>query len=357
MAIQTDEYGQPVLDDQGNPVQIPDAAPVQPAPVAAPGPAPVAPPPPPPRNNTYMGPNIGSPNATPQQFFQDNQFLQGNHSFVTPPTPDQAAGASGRVAAGTGAESNEAALGRLRSVDAPGSRTLGVMNAPAPDPTDEVMQLAQRMGVPLKTATEAVKAQQQFQALRGYKADMERGIMTPAQVIAKWTPFFQKTGGMTPYQEAQTKMRQQQLDQAAARANRVVPAKPDPNIGMAMRQLEKNIQALQKDVATGMAPGLLDAKGKPSPRGQAVAAQLKQWQDQLAEMKAQQQRGAAPAGTATGTTPPPAPGPVRPPVVAARPAPAAPKPTSPFHEGQLVRSKKDGKTYRIVNGVPVPVSQ
>lgn len=39
---------------------------------------------------------------------------------------------------------------------------------------------------------------------------------------------------------------------------------------------------------------------------------------------------------------------------AAAPSPAAP--TTPFNEGQLIRSKADGKLYKVVNGQPVPAS-
>ena len=94
---------------------LPTTMPTQTAPVAAP----MAPP----RNNSYMGPNIASPDASPQQFFRDNPFLQGTHSFITPPEPSPEAAA--RVAYGTGGESDRSRLARLQAADQPGTRTIG----------------------------------------------------------------------------------------------------------------------------------------------------------------------------------------------------------------------------------------
>lgn len=245
--IQTDEYGQPVLDDQGNPVQI--AAPQQP-----PAAAPATPPtlvnrggqpyqgtpiqPPTGQGRMYMGPKMSQSDES--AFMLSPPGTRTN--LMPPPTPQQAAAAQ----AG-GVESNQAALARQQRVDAPGSRTIGVNNAPAPDLSEEVMAMAQRMGVPLRDATAAVKASQQFQATSAraamIKSLTDQGVPEPEAVRLANDKYGlliangYKGSGMTAYQQAETKMRQQQLDQQKARANRIIPPKATPAVVMQFKSL------------------------------------------------------------------------------------------------------------------------
>ncbi|HUD75323.1 MAG TPA: hypothetical protein VMQ76_09650 [Terracidiphilus sp.] len=104
----------------------------------APGGAPPSPPAPiqPPRNRMYMGANVGPPDATPQQFFDARgQAPNTMVNQMPPPTPAQAAGAPGRVAAATSGVMNPG----LTSNDE-GSRKFAIM---------QMIQQKQDMGQPV----------------------------------------------------------------------------------------------------------------------------------------------------------------------------------------------------------------
>jgi hypothetical protein len=273
------------------------------------------PPPPPPQ------PGPGVPMAPPPPPVQSAPFDPGQaYDQAAQAGPGPSASAAWGQYAGTGQTSSPA---RVYPPMRPGALDSKIIQGPhqvaPPDPGEEVMRLAQSMGVPLNQAIQAIDAQQRYQAQRGYQADLDRGV-SAEDAMTKWGPMLM--GGMNsrgitsgfggPTRGGSNMEKVVGPGQQLFRNGVMVggpPAVPkvDPNIGRAALQLEKQIQALQRDVATGMAPGPIDSKGKPNPRGQAVAEQLKQWQTQLSTLKAQQVSPAQ--GTATGTMP----GPVAPP--------------------------------------------
>ena len=102
--------------------------------------------------------------------------------------PGPAATAAWDQYVGTGQTSSPA---RVYPPMRPGALDSHVIQGPhqvaAPDPGEDLMRLAQSMGVPLQQAIQAVDAQQRFQAQRGYQADLDRGV-SAEQAAVKWFP-------------------------------------------------------------------------------------------------------------------------------------------------------------------------
>jgi len=161
----------------------------------------------PPRNNIYMGPNIASPDASPQQFFRDNPFLQGTHSFITPPEPSPEAAA--RVAYATGGESDQSRLARLQAADQPGTFTTGTQTE---DPYSDASVANQRN----QMIYGAMKAYQ------GGDRSPENVALLMSQTAMPGGRYSPYSWGMTPAQQAANAIAQRRLaiaqDQGAQRA-------------------------------------------------------------------------------------------------------------------------------------------
>lgn len=143
----------PMASQQQAPAPLAPPAPGGPP---APGQAPIQPP----RNRMYMGANVGPPDATPQQFFDARgQAPNTMVNQMPPPTPAQAAGAPGRVAAATSGVMNPG----LTSNDE-GSRKFAVM---------QMIQQKQDMGQPVPP--------EQIAALLGGSAGRQPQPITPYQ--------------------------------------------------------------------------------------------------------------------------------------------------------------------------------
>lgn len=198
------------LPTQAAPVAPPVAPPMtgtQPAPVAPVVP-PQQPPVEPPRNRMFMGPNIGGP-TNPQEFFGD---LSPNRLIMPPamrnpgPLPPQAQAAmQARLAAGTGAESDPAALSRLQAADRPGSRTIDVRSE---SPTSDASLANQRN-------------QMLYNAMKKFDAG-DRSPEVQALILGKAAQ-----RPMSAFQQVSSIQRQQQLDQQKARADKGVAVKTD----------------------------------------------------------------------------------------------------------------------------------
>lgn len=106
----------------------------------------------------------------------------------------------------------------------------------------------------------------------------------------------------------------------------------------------------------------VDENGASSNEAMVKQTELRALESALKQSRQQGPVPIPPPQTATATSapeaalpPPRRTGFVMPPEVSGAPAAAAAQ--SPFKEGQIVRSKKDGKRYRIVNGEPVEITE
>lgn len=219
---------------------------------------------------------------------------------------------------------------------------------------------------PVDQAQKAINAAIQYQSQRGYNQDLQSG-MSPDQALAKWAPLMLGKGGLTG---AASMIRATQPKpnfsfvpgeegapatfQAPGQRPVVVPRSAMPRGNAEDLQITdvmpgvKLIRDMQSGVfkiATGERP-LSEAQrlklmkdsiemkrkisemDKESPQYLETLRVLKAYENSLKE--------------AGGT-----PRPVK------APAPSVSAPSSPYKEGQRIRSKKDGKTYIVRNGVPV----
>lgn len=261
------------------------------------------------------------------------------------------------------------------------------------DPTERMWAAMEREfgGLPLAQAQKAVETALKFQGMRTYQQELAKG--TPAaEALAKAGPMLFGTSGMrgmgmtTPAQQAAQALREREFafkQQQAAK----------PRIVHVGNRAYRENAAGQFEPVTPEPPPTHQARItlKEDEFGPAISgyASDKEIAERLARMKARDDAAAAESASAAAspgvlgrvkqalgfgatTVVPPAPamltpqspirlgpgitmGGIQPPAAAAPMAPAttttatAPK----FREGQLIRNKRTGKLYKIVNGVPV----
>lgn len=331
--VQTDEYGQPILDENGDPFTIADTAASVQAPISyTPGAAPsyefgrgigvlspqaavVAP-----RNRTYIGPMVGDSNDSPQQFFQHNPKLANRMPPPPSISPDQQAALQGRLSANPEMDQYRARVLAARAVDTPGAHTIGFSNPPMPDPIDEVVKMAQRLNVPLKQATDAYQAAMAFQAMSArqaaYKAGIDRGLST-TQAAAEADAQYglaaaggrRATYGQTLNQQIQSDLRKTQLEQE----NEIAKARLDynkgkvtidPVLGREKLETEKALNKLNADIVSGKTSSRLKSNGKPDPKWPIVEAELNRLQKKLDDINRASPSYSTTPST-TGTTPAP----------------------------------------------------
>lgn len=223
--------------------------------------------------------------------------------------------------------------------------------------------------VPLDQAQKAIQAAIQYQSQRGYQQDLDSG-MSPYQALAKWAPLMLGKG-------------------LSGAASMVRATQPKPNFSF--------VPGGDEAPATFQAPGQrpVIVPRSSMPRGDAEALEISEVMPGVKLIRDRQSgifkiaTGERPMNEAqrlklmkdsikmkkdisnmdkdtpeylenlrvikaydnalkeAGSTP----GQVRAPAAQAQPV-AAPN-ASPYKEGQRIRSKKDGKTYIVRNGVPV----
>lgn len=221
---------------------------------------------------------------------------------------------------------------------------------PMPDLAPAFSQAFQQL--PVDEAMKAVDAAIRYQGQRGYMRDLQNG-MNAAQAFAKWGPmlFKQATGipeaidrsvpaPLSAYQKAQ--LAKPSLHAVSGGLYRVPPTgtpetlvappvkpTPTPKLSEAAREDLKDayreLDAARRDMAKNStmeitSPEVIDASTR---MGQAT------------------QRIRKIVGA-----------PVAPPTAAVA-ATSTPSTATPFKEGSLVKNKKDGKIYKIINGKPV----
>jgi hypothetical protein len=194
----------------------------------------------PPRNRTYFGPNIAGGGPSPQQFFQDAPTNLMLNRMPVPPI-DQTGQVASRIQAATAPESDPAMLGRLRGLDRPGTRTLGISRPPLP--------------------TQGV-GEMQFEAQQGYLRDV--ATMGQGEAFKKWAPLLFGQGnrgsawGMTPAQRAANAIATQRVAIAQQESNRRQQALTAPsnklsqtglidyrNNAARMAQIQKELDVLE----------------------------------------------------------------------------------------------------------------
>ena len=287
----TDEQKAALLAQQSE-MQSSYGSPADSPPPLQPGPGvPMAPPPPPVQSSPY----------DPGQAY-DQAALAG---------PGPAASAAWGQYAGTGQTSSPARVYPPVQPGALNSKMLKyALPDRQPDPGEEVMRLAQSMNVPIQQAIQAIDAQQRFQAQRGYKADLDRGVSAEDAAV-KWFPMMMGSTttrggagmpgipGMAKPPTPMTEFQQAEVANWKARQNKITPTK-------ATKAVENTYTALKS------AELIAQQQNEPRKVRDAVKA--------TAEFVAQHpELGLSPGGnqpppTATGTMP----GPVTPPVVSPR---------------------------------------
>jgi hypothetical protein len=246
----------------------------------------------------------------------------------------------------------------------------------APDLTQLTSQAFEHL--PVDQAIRAVEAATRFLGQRGYMKDLEGGA-NAAQAFAKWGPMlFRNATGIpeaidrsiptpiTPYQQAQLQFRREQAAQSQAAATAKLSA-DEAKAKTPKLHFGQSGEIIQQ-APDGTYKVLREATEKPekgatvsvpldpaNPRGSKITGRADDPEVRAALKREQEALN-------------PKPEPVQPGIVdrlksavglgpASTPAPAAPNPASPFKEGATIRSKKDGKLYKVVNGQPVPVKE
>jgi hypothetical protein len=221
----------------------------QPAPAAQAQPTPPAPirPPPAPRNRMYMGPNVGDPNASPQQFFQDAppNILINRMPTPAPLSPPEQQAAQSRVAAAT---------------------------KPAPDPRLSMI------------------GEDQYAAQQGYLNATRQG-MEPAAAAQTWLPQMLRGQSQGRFVQPQTTPRpmtdfqRAEVERWKARdaQQKLSPAKEPTDIASRRSALNRAILALETKMASGQAasPNSRNPRVASSPEAKANKDLLDQWQKQL----------------------------------------------------------------------------
>ena len=242
-----------------------------------------------PTGRMYVGPNISDA--------QIRALVPPGQAYINAPpaSPEQAAGAAGRVAAAT---------------------------RPPYDPRLTAI------------------GEDQFQAQQGYQRAVAQG-MDPAAAAQVWLPRVlraQPTGPkpMTEFQKAEVEHWNRPKPTPALKL-------PVPKASTMENQEHSRIIARQAAIERQM-----DMK-PPEDVRQRLTQEWGELEDRRTALEAKYstQRPI----TATGTAPPAAP------KVVPLTRPSGSTPQSPFKEGQTVRNKKTGKLYKIVNGQPVPVNE
>lgn len=260
-----------------------------------------------------------------------NQPTSSGRMFISPtpvPTlsPDEQAALQARLAAATSAP--------MRQPIVPPTGNPGVT---MPDMGAGIR--AAFAHLPVDQAVKAIETAMQYQGQRGYQQDTQNG-MTSAQALAKWGPMLfsrSPTGIATALRLGQT-----------SQVPQMTPAQVSAN------QIAQRSLALREAAAKKVkAPTVRVPLNPNEPFGAVITGAA----DDPAVVEAMKK---AQGATATGETPKPSKGivPFVNEILFGSPAPAAagqikaPGATS-FKEGARIRSKKDGKMYRVTNGVPV----
>lgn len=214
--------------------------------------------------------------------------------------------------------------------------------------------------LPVDEAVKAVDAATRYIGQRGYQKDLASG-MNAAQAFAKWGPtlFKQATGipesiersvapPISPQQLIVNRLNQAKFDAAQAAAKQKADEGDLRTVGGVLYRVKPG----QEPTALTKPP-----VAKPEPLSLSQQEEIKDAYKEQDEARKDMAKAATKDITSDEVTD------ARIRLndaqkrIAAFKNPAQTAPASPFKEGQIVKNKKDGKRYKIVNGQPVELKE